>query len=176
MQKGDEATGRLWYHWQRRHPSTLRQLMKEPKPARKLLREWKRIKEEDGTAVDTPSFLKEQRAEAIFDDLGHQAVEKTIELARSRFYWPGMMADVADYCRTCGRYTLAKAGKKLQPTISSLTATRPLEILAVDFTLLERSTGGIENVLVLTDVFMKHTQALPTKDRKATTVARVLVK
>ena len=37
MQKGDEATGWLWYHWQRRHPPTLRQLMKEPKPARKLL-------------------------------------------------------------------------------------------------------------------------------------------
>ena len=105
MQKGDATAGRLWYHCQRRHPPTLRHLMKESKPARKLLREWKRIKEEDGTAVDTPSFLKEQRVEAIFDDLGHQAVEKTIELARSRFYWPGMMADVADYCRTCGRCT-----------------------------------------------------------------------
>ena len=90
---------------------------------------------------------RSQRAEAIFDDLGHQAVEKTIELARSRFYWPGMMADVADYCRTRGRCTLAKAGKKLQPTISSLTATRPLEILAVDFTLLERSTGDRKSVV-----------------------------
>ena len=60
--------------------------------------------------------------------------------------------------------------------MSSLTATRPLEISAVDFTLLERSTGGIENVLVLTDVFTKYTQAISTKDQKATAVARVLVK
>ena len=45
--------------------------------------------------------------------------------------------------------TLAKAEKKLHGTISSLTATRQMEILAVDFTLLARSTGGIENVPVL---------------------------
>ena len=86
---------------------------------------------------------------SIHDDLGHQAAEKTTVLARSRFYWPGLMADVADYCRKCGRCTLAKAGKKLHGTISSLTATRQLQILAVDFTLLARSTGGIGNVPVL---------------------------
>lgn len=45
--------------------------------------------------------------------------------------------------------TLAKAEKKLHGTISSLTATRQMEILAVDFTLLARSTGGIDNVPVL---------------------------
>ena len=123
-----------------------------------------------------PGSLKRNVLKSIHDDLGHQAVEKTTVLARSRFYWPGMMADVADYCRTRGRCTLAKEGKKLHPTMSSLTATRPLEILAVDFTLLERSTGGIENALVLTDVFTKYTPAIPTKDQKATTVARVLVK
>ena len=163
--------------------------MKEPKPARKLLREWKRIREEHGVLYRVvqingqsarqlilPGSLKRNVLKSIHDDLGHQAVEKTKALARSRLYWLGMMADVADYCRTCGRCTLAKAGKKLHPTMSSLTATRPLEILAVDFTLLERSTGGIENVLVLTDVFTKYTQAIPTKDQKATTVARVLVK
>ena len=136
MQKGDEATGRLWYHWQRRHPPTLRQLMKEPKPARKLLREWKRIREEHGVLYRVvqingqgarqlilPGSLKRNVLKSIHDDLGHQAVEKTTALARSRFYWPGMMADVADYCQTCGRCTLAKAGKKLHPTMSSLTAT-----------------------------------------------------
>ena len=173
MQKRDDATGRLWYHWQQRH----------------LLREWKRIKEEDGVLYRVvqingqsarqlilPGSLKSNVLKSIHDDLGHQAAEKTTVLERSRFYRPWMTADVVDYCRTCGRCTLAKAGKKLHPTMSSLTATRPLEISAVDFTLLERSTGGIENVLVLTDVFTKYTQAIPTKDQKATTVARVLVK
>ena len=48
-------------------------------------------------------------------------------------------------------------------------------MLAIDFTVLEPSSSKVENVLVLTDVFTKYTQAIPTRDQKATTVAKVLV-
>ena len=57
-----------------------------------------------------------------------------------------------------------------------MIAYNPLEILAIDFTLLEKAADGRENVLVLTDIFTKYTQAIPTKDQKANTVAKVLVK
>lgn len=56
-----------------------------------------------------------------------------------------------------------------------LLASRPNEILALDFTLLEPSQNGVENVLVMTDVFSKYTQAVPTRDQRALTVAQVLV-
>ncbi|KAL2099270.1 hypothetical protein ACEWY4_005750 [Coilia grayii] len=56
-----------------------------------------------------------------------------------------------------------------------LLASRPNEILAIDFTLLEPSRNGLENVLVLTDVFSKYTQAIPTRDQRASTVAQVLI-
>ncbi|PIK42075.1 Pol polyprotein [Apostichopus japonicus] len=46
----------------------------------------------------------------------------------------------------------------------------------MDFTMLEKSSSGYENVLVLTDIFTKFTQAIPTKDQRAETVAKVLVK
>ena len=87
-----------------------------------------------------------------------------------------MVTDIAEYCGKCELCTLAKAGKKPHSTVSSLTASKPLGILAIDFTVLEKSSSGIENVLVLTDVFTKFTQAIPTRDQKATTVARVMVK
>ena len=114
--------------------------------------------------------------QSIHDGLGHQGIEKTIAVARSRCYWPGMAREITEYCRKCQRCTIAEAGKALHPTMGSLTASAPLEILAIDFTLLEMSSSGYENVLVLTDVFTKFTQAIPTKDQKATTVARTLVK
>ena len=64
---------------------------------------------------------------------------------------------------------------KLRTKVGSLLANKPLEIVAMDFTLLEKSSDGKENVLVLTDVFTKFTQAIPTKVQKARTVAKVLV-
>ena len=41
---------------------------------------------------------------------------------------------------------------------------------------MERSVDGKEKVLVMTDVFTKFTQTVATKDQKALTVAKVLVK
>ncbi len=63
----------------------------------------------------------------------------------------------------------------LHTTSSHLLASRPLEILAIDFTKLETASDGRENVLVLTDVFSKFTQAIPTRNQEAGTVAKVLV-
>ena len=49
--------------------------------------------------------------------------------------------------------------------IGSIIATKPLEVLAMDFTQLEPASDGRENMLVLTDVFTKFTVAIPTRDQ-----------
>ena len=57
-----------------------------------------------------------------------------------------------------------------------VTAARPLEIVAMDFTQLEKSTSGIENVLVFTDVFTKYTITIQTRDQTAKMVSRLFVR
>ena len=64
---------------------------------------------------------------------------------------------------------------ELHTTSSLLLASRPLEILAINFTKLETASDGRENVLVLTCIFLKFTQAIPTCNQEAGTVAKVLV-
>lgn len=78
--------------------------------------------------------------------------------------------------KNCERCILAKEGPRVRAYRGSLLASRPNEILALDFTMLEPASDGRENVLVLTDVFSKFTQAIPTRDQQANTVADVLVR
>ena len=58
---------------------------------------------------------------------------------------------------------------------NNLVATAPLDVLAIDFSVLEPASDGRENVPVITDIFTKFTQAIPTKEQKAKAVATALV-
>ena len=118
-----------------------------------------------------PSALKTQVLHATHDNMGHQAFEKTLQLVQARCWWPGMSKDVEVYRKQCRRCAVSKE-KKVKSTMGTLLAKRPLEVLAIDCTLLEPSSSGMENELALTDVFTKYTQVIPTKDQKARTVAK----
>ena len=87
-----------------------------------------------------------------------------------------MHHDIKQCCRECES---CQVSKHTQPTacayMGPLLASRPNQILAIDFTILEPSKSGAENILVMTDVFSKYTQAVPSHDQRASTVARVLV-
>ena len=120
-----------------------------------------------------PSSLRPDVLASLHDDMGHQGYERTMELLRPRVYWPAMYREAKDYISSCERCTMGHS-PALHTTSSHLLASRPLEILAIDFTKLETASGGRENILVLTDVFSKFTQAIPTRNQEAGTVAKVL--
>jgi transposase InsO family protein len=122
-----------------------------------------------------PSSRKLDAIASLHDQMGHQGLDRTLGLLRSRVYWPGMHSDVHSYITACERCTL---GRRPIPHSSSghLLASRPLEVLAIDFTKLDPASDGRDNVLVMTDVFTKFTQAVPTRNQEAVTVAKTLVK
>lgn len=79
--------------------------------------------------------------------------------------------------KRCQRCTLAKMPQpKIKVPWTSFLASRPLEVVAMDFTILEPATDGRENVLVVTDLFTKFSQAFPTRDQKAETTAKILLR
>ncbi len=126
--------------------------------------------------VIVPVALQSEVLTSLHQHHGHQGVERTLELARQRCYWPGMSSDVARWVQGCDRCQQAKdVAPVARSYMGHLMASCPNEIVAIDFTVLEPSQTGQENVLVMTDVFSKFTVAVPTRDQQAGTVARVLV-
>ena len=162
----------------------------ESKAALALLAMGQRIVEHDGALyrhITTPggiqreqlllpSCLKETTLRGLHDEAGHQGVERTEALVRERCYWVGLREDVKRWVERCERCTVSKMPQvKTKTPMGRLSATRPLEVLAIDFTVLEPASDGRENVLVITDVFTKYTVAVPTRNQRADTVARILV-
>ena len=121
-----------------------------------------------------PSTLKPDVLASLHDNMGHQGLDRTTELLRARVYWPGMVRRGAELHP---RLSEVYHGRKpaTNTTSGHLIASRPLEVLAIDFTKLDQASDGRENVLVMTDVFTKFTQAVPTRNQEAATVAKVLV-
>ena len=172
------------------HKPTDRQMGIETNNTKKLLKKWDKLEMKNGilwlksTNPDgehfslfvTPESMKNQVLELLHDAAGHQGIERTLSLVRRRCYWIGLDADVRNWIRHCERCTVSKqAMPNVKPKIKSLLAYKPLEIVAIDFTQLEKSSDGRENVLIMTDVFTKFTVGVPTKNQKAVTVAKALV-
>ena len=191
MQYSDPLISRLRFYWDRKSRPTPSERRDEPKRVKALLSQWPRIVESKGLLYRQyeeagegimrplllPQVLKPRVIESLHDDMGHQGVERTQKLIRTRCYWPGLHNEVENSIKECKRCILAKMPQpRVRVAGGSLVAHKPLEVLSIDYTLLEKSSSGLENVLVMTDVFTKFTQAFPTRNQKAVTVAKTLVK
>ena len=121
-----------------------------------------------------PASLHNATLRGLHDDVGHLGKDKTLDLVGQRFYWPGMTRDVESYIKDCARCIKRKAPDPPRAPLVPILATEPMELLAMDFLSIEKGKGGFENVLVVTDSFTKFAWAFPTRNQKATTVARLL--
>uniref|UniRef100_A0A8C1Y575 Gypsy retrotransposon integrase-like protein 1 n=2 Tax=Cyprinus carpio TaxID=7962 RepID=A0A8C1Y575_CYPCA len=191
LQAADPVISEVLGFWKyRRYPGP-EERRKLSKPGSVLLRQWKRLVERDGVLyrrvmrpdgkeealqLVLPTILKPDVLTQLHQNHGHQGVERTLELVRQRCYWPGEAAEVANWCQRCERCQVAKDTRPpARGPMGHLLASCPNEIIAIDFTVLEPSSSGVENVLVITDIFSKYTVAVPTRDQRAETVARLLV-
>ena len=191
FQEADSVLGVLKGFWNKQRKPTYQEKRDLTKPVHSLLKQWSRLQERDGLLYrvieDThtgtchqlllPDCLKEQVLRSVHDQMGHQGIERTLGLLRQRCFWVGMHVDVEQWVKRCQRCVLTKMPQpKIQAPQTPYLATRLLEVVAVDYTTLEHAADGRENVLVVTDVFTKFSQAFATRDQKADTTAKVILK
>nr|XP_055059066.1 uncharacterized protein LOC129442817 [Misgurnus anguillicaudatus]XP_055059067.1 uncharacterized protein LOC129442817 [Misgurnus anguillicaudatus] len=121
-----------------------------------------------------PQKFREIALEALHDSVGHMGGERTLDLVRTRFYWPRMFLDVEHKVNTCERCIRRKAKAQRAFPLVNIETSRPLELVCMDYLSLEPDGRGTKNILVITDHFTKYAVAVPTSDQKAKTVAKTL--
>ncbi|XP_061921885.1 uncharacterized protein LOC133662165 [Entelurus aequoreus] len=121
-----------------------------------------------------PAELRDTVLTNLHEHMGHMGVDRTMDLVRTRFYWPRMAVDVERKVRTCGRCVRRKAQPERAAPLVNIETTRPLELLCMDYLSLEPDKSGTKDILVITDHFTKFAVAIPTSNQKARTVAKCL--
>ena len=116
-----------------------------------------------------PIKYQAQVLKLLHDGQDHQGLERTLALCWERFYWNTMFQDITNYVKTCPQCQTVKGNytdPKTKP--GSIIANNPMNLLCIDFTKVDPSKSGKENILVLTDAFTKFSQAFVTPNQKGT--------
>ena len=90
------------------------------------------------------------------------------------FFWLGMESYVEQKIQECGRCIRRKISPTKAAELVNITSTAPMELICIDYFSVERSKGGYEIILVITDHFSRYAQAIPTRNQPARTKARVV--
>lgn len=71
-------------------------------------------------------------------------------------------------------WTLCQRATRKISTLVNIHTTGPMELACIDYLSLGPDSHNTNDILVITDRFTKYVVAIPTKDQKATTVAKTL--
>ena len=117
-----------------------------------------------------PVLLRSKVLSSLHDSMAHPGRDKTLSLAKDRFYWPGLHSDVerkVSQCRRC----LCRKSPGQNASIVPILTSHPLELVCCDF-LLEEPSQGYEHLLVITDHFTKFARVIPTRNKTVRTTAK----
>ena len=181
-QKNDLAINTMIQFKQKGQRPTKEELANETKELRLLVYEWRHLdlgrdglmrrKIGNRNQIVLPAKLRHLVYQHLHVDMGHLGTERVISLARERFYWPHMAADINHYVRNvCPCMIQRKPHKIERAPMQHLQSSAPFDLISIDLVHLEKSSGGHQYLLVLVDHFTRFSQVYPTRNNKAQTAA-----
>ncbi|MCP4493921.1 MAG: transposase family protein, partial [Gammaproteobacteria bacterium] len=108
---------------------------------------------------------------------GHFGSKKTLAAIRTKYFWPLMVRQIRNYCRTC-EVCAARSGqqRRSKPKLSPLPLVEePMDRVGMDVLKLPMSANGNNHVLVLQDYMTKYLFAYPVLNETAEEIGKLLV-
>ena len=120
-----------------------------------------------------PQVMKDTIYEQLHINMGHLGPDRVFELARQRVYWPGMHREIADFISNRCQCLARKKPRVLpQAPMQSIITSAPMDLVAFDYLHLEKSSGGYEYIMIISDHFTRYTQAYATRNKSSVTAAK----
>ena len=114
---------------------------------------------------------------ALHNHMGHQGIDRTMDLLRERVNWPSMAKEAQNWVTNCRCCQIARGNyNQPKPKIGHLEARNPLDLVSLDFTKIDPSKTGKENILVITNMFTKFSLVVCTPNQTTKTVAKIVIK
>lgn len=144
-----------------------------------LFRQWE---SPDGSRIVYQLVMPKSERKNVLRDLhegvagGHLGEAKVLEKLKERFYWPGHVRDMKNWCQTCSACAQRKhPTHKNKAKLQTVCVGYPMQMVATDILgPFPESETGNSYILVATDYFTRWAEAYPIPDQEATTVAKKL--
>ncbi|VDI59554.1 Hypothetical predicted protein [Mytilus galloprovincialis] len=107
----------------------------------------------------------------------HLGVDKTLEKLKNGFYWPNMKEYVQAYCRSCDSCFARKPKKEsTKAPLGTYVSGEPMERVALDiFGPLPLTKKNNTNILVISDLFTKWTEAIALPNQESSTICTAFI-
>jgi transposase InsO family protein len=109
---------------------------------------------------------------------GHMGIRKTLDRITMHFFWPGVRADVKNYCATCPQCQLVT--RKMKADRAPLRPTEvicdPFRKIAIDIVgELPKSSSGYKYILTIVDYATRYPEAIPLRSINSKVIADALI-
>ncbi len=128
------------------------------------------------TAKFNQIVLPHKYHQLVFEELhvkmGHLGVEKVVDLAQARFYWPNMAEHIRWFVQKQCRCIINKQPNvKEKAPLHPMSARFPFEMISIDFIELDQCSGGYKYGLVVCDHFTRFVQFYATRSKSSKAAA-----
>jgi len=107
---------------------------------------------------------------------GHRGIRSSTNALKKHFHWEGMTEDLKAFCNSCIHCLSTGTGAVLpRPLGSAIHASKPNQVLHLDFCYIGKSSSGQVYVLILKDDFSSYVWLKPCKAADAEATATSLI-